>query len=52
MEYCIWKEFNKATDGSIAYKTECGCIFVIKPEEPVEKDDICDCGKRIQIEDK
>ena len=42
---------NQATDGTKGYKTDCGCFFVIKKDEPVEDTDVCDCGKRIMLHD-
>lgn len=50
-EYCNWFMTNHATDGTKAYKTDCGCLFVIQTEEPVEETDVCDCGRRIVLHD-
>lgn len=50
-EYCNWFMTNHATDGTKGYKTDCGCFFVIKKDEPVEDTDVCDCGKRIMLHD-
>ena len=50
-EYCNWFMTNQATDGTKGYKTDCGCFFVIKKDEPVEDTDVCDCGKRIVLHD-
>ena len=50
MKKCKWVKFNEASDGSRAYKTECGCTFILKREEEIESEDICDCGKLIEVE--